>query len=125
MNRPSSYIGSTLLAINSGEVPLQRARRIMGFPMLVCGLFIELLGQGQPQALVIPAHFFPLMVGSTEIWWIGHTGRRDVRGIQSIIPAHWKDLIKWPDQLADKAWMFRADMLWDIIGESVEAFYTL
>ncbi|MCJ1471504.1 hypothetical protein MMC13_000143, partial [Lambiella insularis] len=118
-----SYIGTISQAINDGEVPLQIARRIMGFPILAPTLFTELLEQRQPRALVILAHFFALTVGTTEVWWIGYTGRREVGGIQSILPEEWKPLMKWPIQLADKAWMYRSDRLQNLIRDAVHALY--
>jgi hypothetical protein len=91
-----SYIGSVQTAIAEGEAPSEIRRRLVLFPVLIQKRFIELVIERQPRALVVLAHFFALLVKFRDVWWIGDTGEREVRGIQSVLSDEWQDLMSWP-----------------------------
>ena len=98
-----SYIGSILIAIARGE---ERGgdvcRRTIAFPMLVHPRFITLVEEQQPRALVVLAHYFAVVAKFKNVWWMGDSGRREVLGIQTILPAEWQDAMRWPlENVAD------------------------
>jgi hypothetical protein len=88
-----SYIGSIQIAIKENETPADICRRLLLFPIMVQERFIGLLGELQPRALVILAHFFALLVGYRDVWWIGEAGQKEIRGIQSVLPREWQSLM--------------------------------
>ena len=92
-----SYLGSVLIAIASGEeTGSDLCRRIIGFPMLVHPRFVSLVEEEQPRALVILAHYFALVARLRGLWWMGDSGRREVLGIQTVVPGEWQDAMTWP-----------------------------
>jgi len=97
----TSYIGSIQLAIAAGEDSASIFRRLVLFPTMVQTEFIYLVKEQRPRALVILAHFFAFLADFREIWWIGDTGPREVRGIESVLPDEWRDLMIWPLQAVE------------------------
>lgn len=91
-----SFIGTTKSAVdakkNSGDV----LRLLVVFPILTQKLFIDLVSEQQPRALVLLAHYFALLVPYREIWWIGDIGRREIKGIESALPVGWHQYLDWP-----------------------------
>ena len=98
-----SYIGSILIAIDGGEEQGgDICRRTMAFPMLVHPGFITLVEEHQPRALVILAHYFAIVARFKNVWWMGDSGRREVIGIQTVLPPEWQDAMRWPLEEIDK-----------------------
>ncbi|KAE9372815.1 hypothetical protein N431DRAFT_245632 [Stipitochalara longipes BDJ] len=91
-----SLIGSVQLAIAQSERQVDILRRLLVFPMLLEKPFIDLVEEGQPRALVLIAYYFAMLTTFSHVWWIGETGKREIKGIQSIISAEWSDLMTWP-----------------------------
>ena len=91
-----SYIGSVQIAIKENETLGEICRRLLLFPILIRSRFIQLVGEQQPRALVILAHFFALIARFRDLWWIGDTGQREIFGIQSVLPPEWQYLMSWP-----------------------------
>jgi Fungal specific transcription factor domain len=94
--RTTSYIGGVQIAIAAHERTADICRRLMVFPMLMPKRFIGLAEELQPRALVILAYYFAMLAKFRDVWWIGDTGRREIRGIQTVLPAEWQDLMSWP-----------------------------
>lgn len=91
-----SLLGSVQLAMASLETPGDVFRLLLVLPALFSKRFVELVNTQQPRALVILAHYFALLTKFYGVWWIGNTGRREIRGIHSILPHEWNDLMSWP-----------------------------
>jgi hypothetical protein len=100
-----SYIGAIQLAIHAQEPPESILRRITLFPMMVESVFITLVQQMRPRALVILAHYFAYLTDFRYIWWIGDAGPREVRGIESVLPDEWIDLMNWPLQAIEDVYV--------------------
>ena len=88
-------IGSTLRAIVAQDRRTNICRRLITFPMLIPKRYMELVLEMRPRALVILAHFFFLLARFTDIWWIGETGPREVRGIKTVLSGEWLDMLNW------------------------------
>ena len=106
-----SYIGSAKSAINGGEKPQTVCRVLMLFPYLIKRSFIDLIEEQRPRALVILAHYFGLLAHFKHIWFIGDTGSREIRAIQTVLSEEWQELMTWPLQMlaegsssAEKSW---------------------
>lgn len=92
-----SYIGSILVPIKGGkEGGGDICRRAIAFPMLVHPRFIKLVEEQQPRALVILAHYFAVLARLRVVWWLGDSGRREVIGLQTILPVEWQEAMRWP-----------------------------
>lgn len=104
-----SYIGGIWQAIKRKDQLGSIGRRLVLFPLFVKQRFIELVGQNRPRALVILARYFALITTLKSFWFIGHTGRREVRAIAANLPPHWQDLMEWPLQTVDQDWPRYAD----------------
>ncbi|MCJ1399122.1 hypothetical protein MMC11_002324 [Xylographa trunciseda] len=91
-----NYIGSIQIAITAGEAAEHVLRRLLLFPVLIPKRFIDLVAEQHPRALVVLAHYFALIARFQHIWWIGDGGRREVRGIQTALPAEWSGMMSWP-----------------------------
>jgi hypothetical protein len=100
-----SYIGAIQLAIQAHEPPESIFRRIILFPQCVETNFITLVQQQRPRALVILAHYFAYLTDFRYIWWIGDAGPREVRGIESVLPDDWLDLMNWPLQAIEDVYV--------------------
>lgn len=91
-----SYIGSMYLAVATDEPVYSLVRRFMGFPMFVPTLFIDLIAEHQPRALLILAMFFALMTRAHSVWWVGDIPQREVLAIQRVLPQEWQGAMEWP-----------------------------
>lgn len=90
------YIGGIQIAMNANETVDELTRRAVGFPMTIPKEFIGLLENPQPRALVILAHYFALLSKLRKIWWIGDTGRREVKAIYAILSIEWQRMMAGP-----------------------------
>ncbi|KAL2828091.1 hypothetical protein BJY01DRAFT_240999 [Aspergillus pseudoustus] len=91
-----AYINTTWLAMEAEEHPQITCRRLMVFPLFVTLDFINLLQEKRPRALAILAHFLALSATLSDIWWIGHTGHRDILAIKDMLTPQWESLMSWP-----------------------------
>ena len=97
-----AYIASFRSAIQSGEPPYVHLRRICMFPFTVPAKFTELVGERQPLAWVVLAHFFAVISHTEALRYLGNTGddittsRREVVAIHEALPLQWHRLLIWP-----------------------------
>jgi hypothetical protein len=90
-----SYIGGAIETARGGDRH-DGLRRLIIFPMLVKGRFIELVQEGEPRATVFLAYYFALLSLHKDRWWIGEAGAHEVRGIAAHFDGHWRSLLDWP-----------------------------
>ncbi|CAD6444444.1 a908208b-2fff-4e52-8c0b-be02f7389692 [Sclerotinia trifoliorum] len=118
-----SYLSSIHLNIIQQEHPMATARRFTAFGLQVPKLFIDLVEEKQPRALVIFAYYFAMATclveggGPTDrivlemkngedldlgktFWWMGNMVRREIGGISGILPGGWEALMSWPRRVA-------------------------
>lgn len=100
-----SYIGGihNIMDANILGQEIEIRKRLVVFPMMAKGLFVELVRARQPRALVVLAHYFALlhMHGRHE-WWIGHAGVEEIRAIaDQLSGTPWTDLLEWPLQVSE------------------------
>lgn len=101
-----SVIGSTLKAIVARDTRTNISRRLNVFPLLIPERYMQLVLDMKPRALVILAHFFFLLARLNDVWWIGDSGPREVRGIKTVLSGEWLDMLNWSiknmeEQIAD------------------------
>jgi hypothetical protein len=88
--------GCIQLAIKSGEHKMGICRRMIAFALLVPRKFVQFVEEERPRALVILAHFFALASDMEDIWWVAGTARREVLGIQQVLPPEWQWMMESP-----------------------------
>ena len=94
--RVLSYVGDTYQSLLDKETPRLILRRIMYLPVLNPGTFINLVEERRPRALIILAHGLALAKAVDEHWWVRGLAEREVKGIQSALPAEWWWAMEWP-----------------------------
>ncbi|OBT62910.1 hypothetical protein VE03_07901 [Pseudogymnoascus sp. 23342-1-I1] len=90
------FIGTTKSAVDANKNSGDILRLLILFPILAPKLFIDLVSDQQPRALVLLAHYFAILVAYREVWWIGEIGRREIQGIQSVLSVGWHRYMAWP-----------------------------
>lgn len=100
------YIGSVQVAIAAHEAPEDICRKLIAFPMFMQKPFIDSVEQQQPRALVLLAHYFALLAMCKDVWWLGDAGQREVRGIQTVLPDDWQELMSWPLKVMEERLQF-------------------
>jgi hypothetical protein len=95
-----SYIGSVQIGLKYDEHQLATCRRMMTFANMVPEKFLDFVEEQRPRALATLAHFFALSAGLENLWWIRDTARREIGGIQKVLPAEWQELIRFPVEVS-------------------------
>ncbi|KAF4509053.1 hypothetical protein G6O67_005361 [Ophiocordyceps sinensis] len=95
-----SYLGGAVEAARKGEMA-EVCRRLIIFPMLVKGRFIELVQEGRPRAMVLLSHYFALLSLYKNVWWIGGAGVYEVRCIAKSLTGDWLAMTKWPLEVVE------------------------
>ncbi|GKZ26414.1 hypothetical protein AbraCBS73388_002499 [Aspergillus brasiliensis] len=90
------YLEGLLMAVRMGESGYDIRKRFSSFPSMVPGEFLGLVAQRRPRALVILAFLFALVKGAEDVWWLMGIPEMEVRGIDSILPEEWRELMRWP-----------------------------
>ena len=94
--KTTSYIGCIWIAMKNAEPPAQVSRRIIMFPYLVPGRFIDLVKGQQPRALAVLAHYFALLTKYKRPWFIGNAGSREFHALNAVLTGKWQELLAWP-----------------------------
>lgn len=94
-----SYIGSMKQAIADGEQDMSLCRRLGGFGLMVPQPFVEFVEEGRPRALVVLAHYFAVAALLEGVWWVGGTGRREIKRIAERLDGEWLGMIQGPLEL--------------------------
>ncbi|KAJ9380787.1 transcriptional regulator family: Fungal Specific TF [Paecilomyces variotii] len=87
------YLGGLSSAIKSKRPAAEIGLQCIAFGSRIPERFIELVEDRQPRALVILAHLFSSMTGFEHIWYIGKLGQRELRGLRTVIPDDWNDML--------------------------------
>ncbi|KAJ5364165.1 uncharacterized protein N7496_009878 [Penicillium cataractarum] len=91
-----AYLERLYLAVQDQQPEYVIRKIFNGFPPVVPKLFLDYVGENRPRALAILAHLFALAKGVENIWWLRGIPEKEVRGIDSIMPADWKWALAWP-----------------------------
>ncbi|KAI3005149.1 transcriptional regulator family: Fungal Specific TF [Aspergillus niger] len=90
------YLEVLLMAVRMGESEYDIRKRFSSFPSMVPGEFLGLVSERRPRALVILAYLFALVKGAEGVWWLRGIPEMEVRGIDSILPEEWREVMGWP-----------------------------
>lgn len=90
-----SYLGGAIETARSGDRH-DGLRRLIIFPMLIKGRFIEMVQDREPRAIVFLAYYFALLALHKDRWWIGEAGAYEVRAMAAHYTGHWRNMLDWP-----------------------------
>lgn len=76
---------------------------IWAWPVLLSGVFTDLLMQRRPEALIILCHYAVLLHHQRQLWFVGDTGRSLITGITSFLGTYWKQWLAWPNQMLEQS----------------------
>ena len=70
------------------------------WPIMLPPKFLESLGERQPEALVVLAHYCVIVYWceATDNWFMGGWGRYMLGTIKETLPEEWQEHIKWADE---------------------------
>lgn len=69
---------------------------ILKWPIVVRQGFLALLGERQPMALVILAHYGAILHEIRDVWWVMGWGSQLIKEINQLVDDKWKTLVVWP-----------------------------
>jgi hypothetical protein len=83
-----------------GETPAEKAPgSIWTWPILLSGVFTNLLMQRKPEALVILCHYAVLLHRRRHIWLVRNAGQMLISEITRFLGTYWLDWLDWPNQV--------------------------
>jgi hypothetical protein len=94
-----AYIGGILRGIQMGESTRVSFRRILCMGIMVPTKFISLIEQKRPRALVILAYYSSMAIVLDDHWVFRGWAKREVSGLQNLIPLDWQWAMKWPQTM--------------------------
>jgi hypothetical protein len=94
--RAISYMSAIHRAIQNQDPYSQIARRIMSTGPILPAVFIDLVAQRRPKALVILAYIMCMAKHVEDYWFFRDTAEHEVYGIQSTLPSEWQWAMEWP-----------------------------
>lgn len=70
------------------------------WPVMLPPKFLELLGEKQPEALVVLAHYCVIVywTEATDSWFMGGWGRYMLETIKTSLPDEWQEHVRWADE---------------------------
>lgn len=95
-NLAVSYMAAIYRGIQNSDPQRQIARRITSTAPVLPKLFVELVEQRRPKALVILAYIMSMIKYVEDYWFFRGTAEHEVYGIQSILPSEWQWAMEWP-----------------------------
>lgn len=69
---------------------------VLKWPIIVRQEFLALLGERQPMALVILAHYGVILHEIRDVWWVMGWGGQLIKEINRLVDDEWRSLVAWP-----------------------------
>lgn len=95
-NLAISYMAAIYRGIQNNDPHRQIARRIMSTGPMLPKLFVELVEQRRPKALVVLAYIMCMIKYVDDYWFFRGTAEHEVYGIRTILPSEWQWAMEWP-----------------------------
>jgi hypothetical protein len=96
-----SYIGYIYQSVVVHDEPVYIvSRKILSFAMFIPRLFVDLVEEKKPRAMLILAHYFALMARYPSIWWMGKTPKKEIEAIQEMLSNDCREQMRWPLTMA-------------------------
>lgn len=91
-----AYVERFYVATQINEPDYALRKMFGGFSPIVPDTFLDFVGQKRPRALAILAYHFAIAKKVENIWWLHGIPEKEVRGINTLMPADWKWIMVWP-----------------------------
>jgi hypothetical protein len=72
---------------------------IWTWPILLSGVFTDLLMKRRPEALIILCHYAVLLHRRRQIWLVRNAGQMLISEITRFLGTYWSDSLDWPNQV--------------------------
>jgi hypothetical protein len=95
-NLAVSYMAAIFRGIQANDPHRQIARRLMSTGPVLPKLFLELIEQRRPKALVILAYVMCMIKYVDDYWFFRGMAEHEVYGIRSTLPNEWQWAMEWP-----------------------------
>ncbi|KAF2675722.1 hypothetical protein K458DRAFT_492928 [Lentithecium fluviatile CBS 122367] len=93
---------SELLAEEVPKEEQQSTSLIWAWPILLSGVFTDLLMKRNPEALIILSHYAVLLHQHRRLWLVGNAGRMLIEAITRFLGTYWKQWLIWPNQVLNE-----------------------
>ena len=94
-----AYIGGIYNDLRDRETDRVVFRRIFAMGLMVPEQFIDLIEQRRPRALAILAYYCSTLRAIDDTWIFRGMAEREVKGLQTILPAEWQWSLQWPQSM--------------------------
>lgn len=89
----------------SPELQQPSSRLIWAWPVLLSGVYTDLLQRRQPEALIILCHYAVLLHQRRSVWFVGGAGRMLIESVTKSLGSYWKHWLDWPNEVIGNAFM--------------------
>jgi hypothetical protein len=94
-----AYLGGIFLGLEQRESTRATGRRVITFGIMMPAKYIAFVEQRRPRALIILAYFCSMTIVLDGHWVFHGLARREVPGLQSLIPPEMQWLMEWPNEM--------------------------
>lgn len=98
-NLAVSYMAAIYRGIQANDPHRQIARRLASTGPVLPKLFVELVEQRRPKALVILAYIMCMIKYVDDYWFFHGMAEHEVYGIRSTLPNEWQWAMEWPAEM--------------------------
>ncbi|KAJ4350567.1 hypothetical protein N0V95_004616 [Ascochyta clinopodiicola] len=83
----------------SVETQQQPSGLLSAWPVLLSGVYTDLLQKRQPEALIILCYYAVLLHQRRSMWFVGDAGRMLVASITKSLGSYWRHWLDWPNEV--------------------------
>lgn len=98
-NRAIEHIQWALDGHEQPEMDHARVYMAYSWPLLIERGYLDLLGQGRPEAIIILAYYGAMLHNCRKMWLVGQAGRHIVSLITKSLGAEWRPWLEWPNEV--------------------------
>jgi hypothetical protein len=84
---------------NHTEVQRQSSGLIWTWPVLLSGVYTDLLRKRQPEALIILCFYAVLLHQRRSMWFVDSAGRMLIESVTKSLGSYWRHWLDWPNQV--------------------------
>lgn len=77
----------------------QSTALIWAWPVLLSGVYTDLLQRRQPEALIILCYFAVLLHRRRSLWFVGGAGRLLIESVTKSLGTYWRHWLDWPNEI--------------------------
>ena len=78
---------------------------ILAWPVLLSGVYTDLLQKRQPEALIILCHYAVLLHQRRNMWFVDTAGRLLIESVTKSLGSYWRHWLDWPNEVIENTSM--------------------